>query len=368
MPKRKYWGVEKNPNRHGRLRWYFRRPGDKKTPRIRLPDAYGSAEFERAWRACMAGAPVPSGHGRLRARTSRGTLGWLIRLYLQSGEFQTFRPSTKRQRVLVLERLAEDKGGADLEDIDKTVIRDSLNARRATPHMANLWLTAVSGVFAWATGEAMPDPEGGELKLILAQNPCDGVKRLAIPKAADPDAEAGHPTWSDADLATFEAVYGMGSRERLTYAVLLYTGLRIGDAARLGRQHLQRDGAIKIKTEKTDTDIIVGVVPPLAKALAAGPHGPPEVLNFMTTSTGRPWNKNHLGRWFGERCQAIGLDRSAHGLRKAGARRYAEAGATVPQLMALFGWRDPSIAMHYVAMADRTQMARAAQAAMDWSR
>ena len=50
MPKpKKYWGVEKNPNRHGRLRWYFRPPDNKGKTRTRLPDSYGSAEFEAAW-------------------------------------------------------------------------------------------------------------------------------------------------------------------------------------------------------------------------------------------------------------------------------------------------------------------------------
>jgi integrase len=370
MPKpKKYWGVEKNPNRHGRLRWYFRRPDKKGAPRIRLPDSYGSLEFEAAWRAAMSGQPLPlsPGQGRGQRKPSRGTLGWLIRLYLTSAEFQAFRPSTRRQRVAMLERLAADKGTADLEAIDATVIRDSLKARSDKPLMANVWLTAVSTVFAWALRETLPDPATGEAKPILDANPCEGVKRLAIPKAADPDAEVGHPTFSDDDLAQFEAAYAEGTRERLVYSVLLYTGLRVGDAARLGRQHVLKDGTIKLRTEKTGADVTIGIVPPLARALAAGPHGSPEALNFLTTSSGQAWGKNYLGRWFGERCQAIGLDRSAHGLRKAAARLYAERGATVPQLMALFGWRDPSVAMHYVARADRKRMALDAQRSMgDW--
>ena len=60
MPKpKKYWGVEKNPNRHGRRRWYFRPSDNKVKPRIRLPDTYGSAEFEAAWRS-VHGRPAPA--------------------------------------------------------------------------------------------------------------------------------------------------------------------------------------------------------------------------------------------------------------------------------------------------------------------
>jgi integrase len=370
MPKpKKYWGVEKNPNRHGRPRWYFRRPDMKAAPRIRLPDSYGTVEFEQAWCAARAGQPLPlpPGEGRGQARkASRGSLGWLIKLHLQSAEFQALKPSTRRPRVSMLERLANDKGAVDLEDIDKAAIQDSMNARRAKPNMANIWLTTVSNVFDWATREYLADPLTGVSKPILEENPCDGVKRLPVPKSADPDEETGHPTFSDEDLATFEAAYPEGTRERKAYAVFLYTGLRIGDAARLGRQHVQKDGTIKIKTEKTGTDVCIGIVPPLKRALAAGPHGRPEVLNFLTTVRGKAWDKHYLGDWFSDACSRVGLDRSAHGLRKASARLYAEWGATVPQLMAIFGWKDPSIAMHYVAMANRKKMALDAQRAMRW--
>jgi hypothetical protein len=175
MPKpKKYWGVERNANRHGRLRWYFRRPDRKGAPRIRLPDSYGSLAFEAAWRAAMAGQPLPLGPGRARARQSRGTLGWLVRLYLTSAEFQAFRPATRKQRVAMLERLAAEKGAVDLEDIGKGAIQDSLNARRATPPMANVWLGTVSNLFAWATRECLPDPLTGASAPILAENRARG--------------------------------------------------------------------------------------------------------------------------------------------------------------------------------------------------
>jgi integrase len=267
-----------------------------------------------------------------------------------------------------LEKLVSEKGYVDLEDVDVSAIQASLNARRATPPMANVWLGTVSNVFAWAMRETMPDPFTGESKPILEANPREGVKRIAVPRSADPDEEAGHPTFSDDDLARFEAAYPEGTRERLAYSVLLYTGLRIGDAARLGRQHVQKDGTIKLRTEKTGADVTIGIVPPLATALASGPHGRPEVLNFITGARGRAMDKTTLGHWFGAACQKIGLDRSAHGLRKASARLYAERGASVSQLMALFGWRTPAMAMRYVAMADRKRMALDAQAAMDWDR
>ena len=192
------------------------------------------------------------------------------------------------------------------------------------------------------------------------------MKWLPIPRSADPDEETGHPEFSDEDLMTFGRAYPEGTRERRVFSVLLYTGLRVGDAARLGRQHIQRDGTIKIRTEKASAEVSIEIVPPLKRALDAGPHGRPEVLNFLSTARGHAWSKTYLGHWFGERCKAIGLDRSAHGLRKASARLYAEAGMKEQALMSLFGWRDPSMAHYYVKRADRKKMAIAAQRSMNW--
>jgi integrase len=176
----------------------------------------------------------------------------LIKLYLQSAEFQALRPATRRPRVSMLEALAAEKGTVDIEDIDKAAIQASMNARRSKPHMANVWLTTVSNVFAWATRESLADPLSGEAKPILEENPAEVVKRLPIPKSPDPDEETGHPTFSDDDLARFETAYAEGTLERRAYAVFLYTGFRVGDAARVGRQHVQRDGTIKIRTERPE--------------------------------------------------------------------------------------------------------------------
>jgi integrase len=196
------------------------------------------------------------------------------------------------------------------------------------------------------------------------------VKGLKAPKASDddPEAEDGHITWSDEELARFEQAYPVATRERLAYSVFLYTGLRLTDAARLGKQHLQKDGTIKIKTQKRGVTVQMDIVPPLRRALDTGPQGKPEELAFLTAKRSkRAFRAEYLGTWFANAARAIGLDqRTAHGIRKAAARRYAENGATVNQLMAIFGWTDPKIAMHYVAMADRKRLALDAQRAIAW--
>lgn len=58
--------------------------------------------------------------------------------------------------------------------------------------------------------------------------------------------------------------------------------------------------------------------------------------------------------WFKRHCidAALDLDLSAHGLRKLGAMRCVEAGATEYELMAMFGWSSPRVAAVYTQKAN----------------
>ena len=76
------------------------------------------------------------------------------------------------------------------------------------------------------------------------------------------------------------------------------------------------------------------ILPVLAALIAAAPTGE---LTFIATESGRPFTKETFSTWFGKVCRTASYPGSAHGLRKAGARRAAEDGATEAQLNALFG-------------------------------
>jgi integrase len=70
--------------------------------------------------------------------------------------------------------------------------------------------------------------------------------------------------------------------------------------------------------------------------------------------------KESFGNWFREACTTAGVPGSAHGLRKAGAARAANNGATVAQLNAIFGWSDSQMASLYTKSADRVRLAKEA--------
>jgi len=70
----------------------------------------------------------------------------------------------------------------------------------------------------------------------------------------------GYPTWTEDNVAAYQRRWPLGTRERVWIDVLLYTGLRIGDAVRAGRQHV-REGKLYIVTEKTDTSVTLEMLP-----------------------------------------------------------------------------------------------------------
>jgi integrase len=177
-------------------------------------------------------------------------------------------------------------------------------------------------------------------------DPTDGVKFAA----AKTD---GHHTWTAEEIARFEAHWPIGTRQRLAMAVLLYTGLRRGDAVRLGRQHI-KDGWFKIQTEKTGETVDMPLAPALEEIIAQSPTSD---LALISTASGSPMTKAGFGNWFREACTAAGVKGTAHGLRKALATKAAEGGASESELEALFGWRDRETSSIYTKAASRKRMA-----------
>ncbi len=93
-----------------------------------------------------------------------------------------------------------------------------------------------------------------------------------------------------------------GTRERVMFDIFLFTGLRRGDAARLGKQHVQK-GIIGIDTEKTGTRVVIPMLPELVRTLKAGPIGD---LAYIVTVDGKPTSKEVVGKLFRLACRKAG--------------------------------------------------------------
>jgi integrase len=161
--------------------------------------------------------------------------------------------------------------------------------------------------------------------------------------------------WTEDHVAAFQKRWPLGTRQRVWLDVLLYTGLRRGDAVRFGRPHI-RNGVGRIKTAKSGQTVtaIVPILPVLDCTLKAGPVGD---LTFIVGESGKPLTKESFGNLFREACNAASVPGSAHGVRKIAATTAANNGATVAQLKALFGWTDDAMPALYTKTADRERLA-----------
>jgi integrase len=81
---------------------------------------------------------------------------------------------------------------------------------------------------------------------------------------------AGIHTWSEEDIAAFEAAHPVGSKARLAFALLLFTAQRRGDVIRMGPQHV-RDGVLAVRQGKTGAELSIPLHSELARVIDATP-------------------------------------------------------------------------------------------------
>jgi integrase len=168
----------------------------------------------------------------------------------------------------------------------------------------------------------------------------------------------GFHSWTDPEIAQFEAKHLVGSKPRLALALLLYSGQRRSDVVRMGRQHI-RDGALTVRQVKTGAELVIPVHPELAAVLDEQVRSPN--LTFLMTELGKPFTAAGFSHWFRVRCDEAGLSHcSAHGLRKAAARRLAEAGCTANEIAAITGHASLREIVRYTKAADQRKLAHAA--------
>jgi integrase len=323
-------------DRHGKVRYYFRRPGSRS---VKLPGLPGSIEFMDAYQAALVTvAPPPPSSKHI----VRGSLAEVTAAYFRSAPFANLSDSSQQVYRLVLKPVLAAHGHRLVRELPKTAARSVIEAIGATrPGKANLTRAALSQVmeYAIATG-------------VRTDNPFSGLEPYRI---------GTHHTWTDAELAQFERHWRLGTRERLAYALLLYTGQRGGDVVKMTRTDIV-NGHIRVSQDKarkgTTNELMIPIHPALARALKAGPVV--GMQHLITDARGRPLRS--LSALIGAAVKRAGLpDRCvAHGLRKAALRRIAEHGGTTKEIAAVSGHRSLHEVERYTARADQARLARSA--------
>jgi len=331
MPRKPFLSHE--TTRHKKLVWYFKRNGK----RVRLRGEYGSDEFNAAYEKALTGssaAPEPQ-------KAATGTLKWLVEQYKRSAAWAELAAGTRRARDNILKEVLKKNGDLPYGRMTKADIKAGIDKRAATPNAANNFLKTMSHLFKWAV-------EAEKVTI----NPVAGVSKVKV-------KSDGFHTWTVEQVEQYRAHHKVGTKPRLAIDILLFLGLRRGDAVIVGRQHL-KEGIISLKTEKTGQWVHLPVFRQLLESIEATPTGD---LAFLTTERGKPFSSGaSFGNWFAKQCKAADLpdECRAHGLRKAGATIAADEGATAHELMAMFGWSRLAMAEIYTKEADKKRLARGA--------
>jgi integrase len=325
-------------DRHGRTRRYFRRAG---SPKIPLPGEPGSAEFMDAYAAALANEPIPPASLPIgAARTIPGSVSALIIDWYKSADFLQLGDQTKTTYRGIVERFRAQHGEKRVSKLESQHIRTIIAKRVETPAAANNLLRILRLLMRHAVETGM-----------RRDDPTIGVRPLK-------HRSEGFHAWTDDEIATFEKAHPIGTRARLAMAVLIYTGARRGDVVKLGRQHIA-DGRISWVQGKTKGRVSIPIHPALAEVLETVPR---DQMTFLLTGQGKPFTDAGFTNWFSETARAAGLPLgcSPHGLRKAAARRLAEAGCTANEIMAITGHSTLKEVTRYTASASREAMADSA--------
>ncbi len=332
MKQKRYPYVQSYRDNRGKMRHYFRRKG----VRVALPGAPGSDEFEAAYASALAGETATRNLG---PKPRKGTLSALAVEYYRSPDFCGLKPVTQRTYRSVIEPLREKHGDKPVNRLERRHIK-TLVAECSGPGAANKLLRYFRLLLEYAV----------ELEWI-SSNPARGIKKMNV-------GGEGFAEWPEDLIEQFQAYWKIGSKQRLAFDLLLYTGQRRSDVVGMMRSHV-RDGAIRVVQQKTGTPLWLPIHADLAESIDATDISG---LAFLQTEYARPFTAAGFGNWFRRQCDTAGIAKgySAHGLRKAAGRRLADAGATAHQIMAVLGHKSLSEAERYTRGADQKRNAAAA--------
>jgi enterobacteria phage integrase len=315
-------------DRHGKERFYYRRDGK----RYALPAPDDPSFMERY---AAAAAAHEAGQDIDKPRGAPGTFSRLISDYYRSTDFKRLKGSTAAVYRNMLDKFAQKHGHRRVDQMKREHVDLLIGSMSERPGAANSFLKRLKTLmgFALARGWIVADPT---LRM-------KGYRSGEI------------HTWTDGEIAQFESHWPVGTKQRLAFALHLFTGQRRSDVCRMTWADYE-GGFIRVVQEKTGAKLDVPAHPDLVAILDRAPR---KHLAILTTEYGRAYSVAGYGNWINEAIRAAGLpDRCvAHGLRKAAARQLAEAGCTAHEIASITGHKTLGEVERYTRAANQRTLA-----------
>ncbi|TGQ94649.1 integrase [Mesorhizobium sp. M00.F.Ca.ET.151.01.1.1] len=321
-------GIARVFDRHGKARWRFRRKGRASAY---IPGEYGSEEFRSAYLKAASGDPAEASV----RHHQHGTFNWLIEHYKRTPKWKKLAPISQKNLGNEFDRFSREYGTRHLSTLRPEHVEAIIAKKADSPAAANRLLKLLRRLSRF-----------GIKKGLRSDDPTIGAERYK----ENPD---GFHTWTEPEVLHFEEHHGIASKPVLALRLILNTGAARQDVASLGRQNV-RDGRISYRRKKTGGEVDLPILEELLEVLR---NLPVDRLLFLTHTGDRPYKATSFGNWFHDQCVAAGLPHcSSHGLRKAGATRLANAGASELEIMAFLGHRTPDEARTYVKKFNRSRL------------
>lgn len=336
--KRQFPGTSPYTDRHGQRRWRFRKGGFSRD----LGTGYGSPEFVRRYEAALQEYQTGKKIGAGVNNTIPGSINDLVASWYRSPEWAALADLTKKTYRGVVEPFRQKHGDKPVNRLERRHVMTFLAEKAETPAAANNLRKRLGQLLDHAIA----------LDWIKA-NPARLTKAYKV-------ASGGFHAWDEGEIARFFEVHEPGTMAHRAVTLMLYTGAARVDAVKLGPMNIKAD-RLEYRRQKTarTNGVLVSIPlhPDLADVIASLPNDRP----FLATAYGMGRSPDGLGNLMREWCDVAGLSEcSAHGLRKACARRLAEAGASAHEIMAVTGHKTLAEVERYTATALREGMADAA--------
>lgn len=331
------------PDRHGKLRYRFRRKGWKSAY---LKGEPGTAKFHESYAAILKRGPRTLEQVESPTPVTPRSLDDLFNQLKKTMRWKKHKPQTQRVKAGVIQRFLDrhDKknrryGARPVAKVTVIWLDKVLASMSETPAAANVLRKNLSGMFdtairlGWRT---------------------DNPARLT---ETYQEGEGFH-TWTEEEIAQFRKHHALGTMARLTLELALNTAARRCNVATLTRDAIV-DGRILIDHAKGNNDASVPMLPTTRAALDALPAAP--IKHLITNIYGKPFSVAGLGNKMRKWCDDAGLKGcSLHGLRKATSRRIAESGGTDAEGQAITGHKKAQTFIKYRERANRAHLADAA--------
>lgn len=269
------------------------------------------------------------------------TLAAVALEYQQSPKWSKLKPKTRATYKAELDALVQLWGDAKVERITRGLIialRDKL-AKSRSPRVAIERIKV--------------------LRLLLGHAyDLDLIDRNHATNVGPPIGYEAEPWrhWEPEEIKLF--LSAAAPRWRRAAMVLLYTGLRLGDAVNVERKHV-RDGVLRWKTSKKGKPVVIH----LHRELVAELRMPMEIesIYLIAGLKGGQMLPTSVNHGINKEFKRLGIDQPPpiHGLRKNAVMRLFEADCSIEEIHAVTG-QSRAMIEHYGKQYERERAAKAA--------